>query len=289
MSMARRAAKCRMASLRWAGQKSPPVQRWLASPFLAHHGAAADGALPRHAEVGHVNRPAPTLPLRVVRCPRGGRPRLGAAAAAARRSACRIGRGAVCAGGGIHQCIGVLQRAGHRRQRGGHGAHHLGNHVARPPHDDLVAHPHALLADLEQVVQRGVGDGDAAHEDRRQPRHGRELAGAADLHVDAFHARDHLLRRIFVCHSPARLAGDEAQLPLQRQAVDLVDHAVDVVGKLVAAGAHLLMEGHQFSSAQGRAHLVRDRKAPAFQLLQQGVVGGEVRPPSAAGVMSPRP
>ena len=40
MSMARRAAKCRMVSLRWAAQNRPPVQRWLASPFHAPPAAA---------------------------------------------------------------------------------------------------------------------------------------------------------------------------------------------------------------------------------------------------------
>ena len=57
--------------------------------------------------------------------------------------------------------------------------HHLGDHVAGAPHDHGVAHPHVLAPGLVLVVQRGVGHGDAADEHRRQPRHRRQLAGAA--------------------------------------------------------------------------------------------------------------
>jgi hypothetical protein len=62
------------------------------------------------------------------------------------------------------------------------------------------------------VVQRGVGDGHAADEHRRQLGHRRELAGAAHLHVDGLDRGQLLLGRVLVRHGPARLARDEAQL-----------------------------------------------------------------------------
>jgi hypothetical protein len=112
--------------------------------------------------------------------------------------------------------------------------HHLGDHVARAAHDHRVAHAHVLAAGFVLVVQRGVGHGDAAHEHRRQLGHRRELAGAAHLHVDGQHGGQLLLRRVLVRHGPARLAGDKSPAALQRQAVDLVDHAVDVKRQAVA-------------------------------------------------------
>jgi hypothetical protein len=101
-----------------------------------------------------------------------------------------------------------------------HHAHHLGDHIARAAHDHGVAHAHILAAVLVLVVQRGVGDG-AADEHRLQLGHRRELAGAADLHVDGQQARHLLLRRVLVGHGPARLAGDEAQALLQGPAFTL--------------------------------------------------------------------
>ena len=54
-----------------------------------------------------------------------------------------------------------------------------------------------------------------------------------------------LLRRVLVRHRPARLARDEAEPLLQRAAVDLVDHAVDVEGQRVALSRDRAMERDQ--------------------------------------------
>ena len=75
-------------------------------------------------------------------------------------------------------------------------------------------------------------DGDAADEHRLQPRDRRDRAGAADLDVDAQHLGRHFLGRELVRDREARRARDEAELGLLREAVDLVDDAVDVVGQL---------------------------------------------------------
>ena len=127
-------------------------------------------------------------------------------------------------------------------------------------------------------MQRGIGYCHATDKHRRQPRHRRQLAGAAHLHVNALDAGQHFLRRVLVRHGPARLAGLEAQFALQRQRVDLVDHAVDVIRQLVALAAHVLVKRYQFNSAPRKAGLRCHRKTPFFQCLQQFKVRAPLRP-----------
>ena len=89
---------------------------------------------------------------------------------------------------------GVPQRArahgGERPRLGAVGAQaedradHLGDHVAGLAHDDGVAGPHVLQADLVLVVQRGHADRGAADEHRLEHGEGRGPAGAADRHLD---------------------------------------------------------------------------------------------------------
>ena len=83
-------------------------------------------------------------------------------------------------------------------------------------------------------MKRRVADDDAADADRLQPRNRGQLTGAADLNVDALKRRLRLFRREFVREAPARRAGDEAQPLLPVEPIDLIDDAVDVVGKVGA-------------------------------------------------------
>jgi len=159
----------------------------------------------------------------------------------------------------------------------GQHAHHLGDHVTGPAHDHRIADAHILATGLVLVVQRGIGDGHAAHEYRRQLGHRREFAGAPDLHVDAQHRRELLLGWVLVRHCPARLARHETQLLLQRQRIDLVDHTVDVITQAVAQPADLRVVGHQLRRALRRLHQITDRQAPGPQLLQHAEVGGQRR------------
>ena len=100
--------------------------------------------------------------------------------------------------------------------------------------DDGVAHAHVESPHFVFVVQGGIRDRDAADEHRRQLGHRREFSGASDLHIDAEHLGHLFLGRIFVRHCPARFAGDEAELALQIEPIDLVDHAIDVEREAVA-------------------------------------------------------
>ena len=110
-----------------------------------------------------------------------------------------------------------------------HRTHDLGNDVARLVHDDGVALAHVLAADFVKVVQRGAGDSGAGNRHRIELRDRREHAGAA--HLNANLAQDGLLflGRKLKGDSPARRAGGKAQVELLLEAVDLYDHAVDVV------------------------------------------------------------
>ncbi len=87
----------------------------------------------------------------------------------------------------------------------------LGDHVAGAPHDHGVADPHVLAPHLLVVVQGRVADRRAADEHRLELRDRRQLAGAADLHVDVAHRGQLLLRRVLVGDGPARLARLEAE------------------------------------------------------------------------------
>ena len=72
-------------------------------------------------------------------------------------------------------------------------AHHLRDDVAGAAHDHRVADADVLAGDLVLVVQRGVGDDDAADGHRLELGGRRQRAGAADLDLDVEQARRRLL------------------------------------------------------------------------------------------------
>ena len=121
--------------------------------------------------------------------------------------------------------------------------------------DQLAGIPNA--ADVVLVVQRGVGDDDAADGDRLQPRHRRHGARAADLDLDLLQHGGRLLGRELVRRRPARRARAEAEALLQVEPVDLVDDAVDVVGQ---------RRPHRFDRPVVAEHLV-ERCAADHQLV----------------------
>ncbi len=128
---------------------------------------------------------------------------------------------------------------------------HLRDDVARPLNDDGIADADVVIIladalagiadalDVILVVQRRIGDDDAADGHRRQPRHRRQRAGAADLDVDVFNGRERLLGRELVRCRPARAARAEAEALLQVETVDLVDDAVDIVVQIGTLKADL--------------------------------------------------
>src|SRR6202011_4398582 len=88
--------------------------------------------------------------------------------------------------------------------------------------------------DVVLVVQGDVLHDDAADADRLELADRGERAGASDLDLDIPEHRHGALGREFMRDPPARRARHEAQAFLPIEAVDLVDHAVDVVVELGA-------------------------------------------------------
>ena len=135
---------------------------------------------------------------------------------------------------------------------------------------DAVADRQAVAVDaldVVLVVQRDVVDHDAADRDRRQPRHRRQRAGAADLDVDLLHRRHRLLGREFMRDRPARLAGDETPAALQFELVDLVDDAVDVVAERRALRLDQCVLRDQFLDRLRPHHQRADLEPPVGEFL----------------------
>ena len=166
-----------------------------------------------------------------------------------------------------------------------HDGQDLRDHVAGALQDHRVADADVQARDLVGVVQGGVGDDHAAHGHRRQARHRGEGAGAADLDVDGLQHRARLLRRELPRNPPARGAGDETQAVLPVQAIDLVDHPVDVEGQMGPLGLHVAIGGEQAFDALDALRLRGHLEAPGLQLGQRLPLGlGERRGELAPGV-----
>ena len=150
-----------------------------------------------------------------------------------------------------------------------HRAHDLGNHVTRLVHDDGVALAHVLAADLVDIVQRGARDSGAGDRHRIELRDRREHAGAA--HLDANLAQDGLLflGRKLKGDGPARRAGGKAQVELLLEAVDLYDHAVDVVVQVAAMLERLGAKLVDFGRRGAAGHVGVDAKAGATQPVEE--------------------
>jgi hypothetical protein len=172
----------------------------------------------------------------------------------------------------VHRALQLERRAHVARAPLHHHRHHFGDHVAGAAHDHRVADAHVLASRLVFVVQRRVAHRRATDEHRLELGHRRQLAGAADVDLDAEHARRLLLRRVLVRHRPARLACLEAQASLQREIVDLVDHAVDVERQCIALGSDLAVKGRQPVGAAHDLALVVDRQAHRRQRVEQRAV-----------------
>ena len=146
-----------------------------------------------------------------------------------------------------------------------HHAQHLRNDVASTLDRHRVADAHAEAFDFVRVVQRRVGHHDAADGHRLQTRNGRERAGAADVDIDRPDHGRCLLGRKLVRNRPTRIARDEPEPLLPIEAVDFVDHAVDVVVERGALGLDFVVE---------REHRV-DRVADLHQRVGLEAAGGK--------------
>ena len=101
-----------------------------------------------------------------------------------------------------------------------------------------------------------------------QPRDRRQRAGAADLDADVLQHGHRLFRGELPGDRPARRAADEAEPALQREVVDLVDHAIDVVAEAGAFHSDLRLEGRGLGLAVQLARQRVHLEPPVAQTLQ---------------------
>ena len=145
---------------------------------------------------------------------------------------------------------------------------HLGNDVAGTAHDNVIAYTHVFAPDLIFVMQRGVGNRDAANEHRRKPCNRSQRTSAPDLHGDIQNLRDFLLRRILVRHGEARCARYETEAGLAAQIVYLVYHAVDLERQREAPFADCLVVAQQTLHALDDLARVCHRKMHRLQIVE---------------------
>ena len=156
-------------------------------------------------------------------------------------------------------------------------AHDLRDHVTRLVHDDGIALAHVFSADLVDVVQRSARDGGAGDRHRIELGDRREHAGAA--HLDANFAQDGLLflGRELKGNGPARRAGGKAQVELLLKAIDLYDHAVDVVIEVTAVLERLGAELVDLGRRGATCHVGVDAKAGTAQPIEELALAVDVQ------------
>ena len=156
-------------------------------------------------------------------------------------------------------------------------AHDLGDYVACLVHDDGVALAHVFATDLVDIVQRGARDGGAGNRHRVELGDRREHTGAA--HLDANFAQDGLLflGRELKGNGPARRAGGKAQVELLLEAIDLYDHAIDVVVQVAAVLERLGTELVDLGRRGATSHVGVDAKAGATQPIEKLALAVDVQ------------
>ena len=165
-----------------------------------------------------------------------------------------------------------------------HRADHFGDDVTGSVDDDRVSLAYVLAPQIVLVVQSRRGHHHATHMHRLQFHVGRDPTRAAGMHGDAFHQGGALLGRKFVGHGPARGSAGGAQVVALPVAVDLDNHAVnlvvDVVAVLLPLGAvagHLLQGGRAFDIGV-------DRQAHRAEVLQVLRMAFSARRTGSAGI-----
>ena len=108
----------------------------------------------------------------------------------------------------------------------------LGNNVPCPLHNNAIPGAHSQSGNFIAVVQGYVGHNDAAHRYWGQATHGRQLARPAHLNIDKLKRCFGLFSGKFVRNRPARGFCDKAKPFLPFKPVNLVNHAVNIIGQV---------------------------------------------------------
>ena len=154
------------------------------------------------------------------------------------------------------------------------GIHHrnnLRNNIARALQNHPVPRADILARNLILIVQGGVRNRNAAHHHRLHHRARRQRPGAADLNVDAQQSGDGLLSREFPGNRPARRAADKTQPGLPIQPVELIDHAINLIGEAGPFTGHAGLKIRSLGGIEPAAQRVH-RKSPAAQNLQPAMM-----------------
>ena len=118
-----------------------------------------------------------------------------------------------------------------------HDGEDLGDDLPSLLHEHHVADAQVEVVDEVLIVQRGVRDGRAGQTHRLNDRLRREHTRAADLHDNVAHTALLLLRRILICHRPARELCRAAEILPLCKVVDLDDRTVNVERERLAVVA----------------------------------------------------
>ena len=153
------------------------------------------------------------------------------------------------------------------------GAHDLRDHVAGLAQHDHVADQHALARQLVGVVQGGPVHRGPADQDRLHHRERGDPPGAAHVDLDVEQPGGDLLRRVLVGDRPPGCPAGRAERALQGEPVELDDHAVDLVRRVVPVLAVVLDVLPDAVQVLSDLEQVTDRQPPAAQPLVPARVG----------------
>ena len=154
-----------------------------------------------------------------------------------------------------------------------HDVHHLRDDIARTANDDFIANTQPQTLDFISVMQRCVTDQHPGNLDRLKAGDGRNRPGTSNLKLNIAYESHLLLRRELKGHSPARRAGNKAQLLLQRHRVDFDHHAIDIKSQRWSVFFNLVIVSKYFLRGVAKRHSVAYRQAPLFKLQQAAQMG----------------
>src|SRR5579883_953603 len=149
------------------------------------------------------------------------------------------------------------------------GFDHLRYHLARALHQHPVADAQVFALNIALVVQGGARNRHAANIDRFQFRPGIDGPRAPDIDADTKQARRDLDGRVLEGDCPARVATDGSQFLLLREAIDLDDHTVDLVGQIEAFRLPLLDVLHDLVQILRQHDMGVDDETPLLEQLQR--------------------
>ena len=140
-----------------------------------------------------------------------------------------------------------------------HHIDHLGNHIACTTNHDFIANAQTKTGDFIRIMQRGITHQHACDMYRLQPRNRGNCPRTSHLKFDVTNKRHLLLGREFESHRPTRRASNETKLFLERQGIDLNDHAIDIKAQRRAVLFYLVIKSQHCLRRVAQRHPVADR------------------------------